>query len=323
MKKILILPALVLSGLCAFAQSKPDTVVVELGKSSRVIFTIRDRTDMPILRQYDFQALFTDILNRVDNTPPALAKTDTTLVAKPSTQPEVTWEDDDDTDDWTYYSGKNNSRRTRQSFNLDLGVNNYLSEGKFPDETNELYTVRPWGSWYVAANSIMHTPVSGKLFLEWGLGFSWYNFKFQSDQVVITRDDNGLIFTEDNRDVNYIKSKLTASFINVSLIPVFDFGGRGDKVRFWDSAGSRFRIGLGPYAGYRLGSHTKLVYNDGSRQRDKDFDNFFLNNFRYGLRLQLGIHSTDLFFNYDLNELFSTTKPNNPKLNAFSFGIIF
>ena len=48
-------------------------------------------------------------------------------------------------------------------------------------------------------------------------------------------------------------------------------------------------------------------------------DNFYLNNLRYGLRLQLGLRGTDIFFNYDMNDLFIENK--GPKLNAFSFGI--
>ena len=89
----------------------------------------------------------------------------------------------------------------------------------------------------------------------------------------------------------------------------------------WDGNNNSFRIGLGPYIAYRISSHSKLVYNDGGREKDKNTDNFYLNNFRYGMRLQLGYRSTDLFFNYDLNELF--VEGRGPKLNAFSFGVIF
>ncbi|MBX2962313.1 MAG: hypothetical protein KF687_07360 [Cyclobacteriaceae bacterium] len=316
---IVLMASLVLT---APAQQKSDTVVVELAKTTRVVFTIKDRKDLPILRQYDFQALFTDILNKIDNTPA------TEPQPVQTTEPEeikqeyevITWESDDD--ETRKERNTQYIRKTRHSINFDLGMNNYLSEGRFPDENNELYTVRPWGSWYVGINSVQHTHVKGKLFLEWGAGVNWYNFKFQEDNIVISTDENGVIFTQDTRDVNFIKSKLTASYLTASLIPVLDFGGRGFKPRFWDSKGSKFRIGLGPYASYRLGSHSKLVFNDGNRRREKEFDNFNLNTFRYGLRLQLGIQSTDFFFNYDLNELFNN-KPNNPRLNAFSFGIIF
>lgn len=312
------------TSLVGTAQQKTDTVVVELAKTSRVVFTIKDHADLAVLRQYDFQALFSDILNRIESKQ-AILPQDTPRVTTPSEPAEVNWDDDNDDDKEWHRSRSYRSRRTRHSFNLDLGLNNYLQDGKFPDETNELYTVRPWGSWYVAITSVQHTPISGKLFLEWGLGMSWYTFKFENDNVVMSKDDNGVVFFEDLDPLkSYSKSKLSMSFVSAYLIPMLDFGGYGDKTRFWDSGGSKFRIGLGPYAGYRIGSHSKVVYKeDDDKEKDKNKDNFYLENFRYGLRLQLGIRSTDLFFNYDLNELFTTSQPNNPKLNAFSFGIIF
>lgn len=321
---------LVLAGLGiminSIALQKPDTVVVELAKTSRVVFTIKDRKDLSVLRQYDFQALFTDILNKVEGTTPvAKHEQDTVTVIEKTEFPaweDVIWDDDDNNEGFIDRKNRYN-RKTRHSVNFDLGVNNYLSNGKFPDDNNELYSVRPWGSWYVGINSIQRTHVGGKLFIEWGLGLSWYNFKFQKDNILITKNEDGVQFNEDTRDVNFIKSKLTASYVNASLIPMLDFGGRGKKTRFWDAHGSQFRIGAGPYAGYRIGSHSKVVYKDDGRERDKNRDNFYLNNLRYGVRVQIGIRSTDLFFNYDLNDLFSTSKTNNPRVNAFSFGLIF
>lgn len=323
MKKVLIL-LIGLIGFTANAQQKSDTVIVELAKSSRIMFTIKDRNDLSILRQYDFQALFTDILSKIDDSPITTTAADTVpVVSTDKTSREIIWEDDDKDDEWYNNRVEKYTRKTRHSFNMDLGMNNYLSNGKFPDDAGEVYSVRPWGSWYVGLNSIQHTHVSGKFFLEWGVGVSWYNFKYQKDNILMSENEDGVVYSEDNRDVSYIKSKLTASYINASLIPMFDFGGYGKKSRVWDSYGSNFRIGIGPYAGYRIGSHSKLVFDDGDKEKEKNYDNFYLNNFRYGVRLQLGIRSTDFFFNYDLNELFSTTKPGNPNLNAFSFGIIF
>jgi hypothetical protein len=60
---------------------------------------------------------------------------------------------------------------------------------------------------------------------------------------------------------------------------------------------------------------------DGDKEKEKNRDNYYLNNVRYGLRLQLGFKDTDLFFNYDMNELFMAGK--GPKLSAFSFGVSF
>jgi hypothetical protein len=194
-----------------------------------------------------------------------------------------------------------------------------LSEGKFKDT---LYSVRPWGSWYIAASTIQRTRVGRNFFLEWGLGISWYNFKFENDDVMIQKTDDGIEFVADTRDVSHKKSKLTATYINASFVPVLDFGDHSRKPRMWDGYRSSFRIGIGPYIGYRISSRSKFVYSDdGNREKEKNRDSFYLSNIRYGARLQLGFHGTDLFFNYDLNELFAENK--GPKLNAFSFGVIF
>ena len=215
----------------------------------------------------------------------------------------------------------------KHSFNIDLGMNNYLQNGKFPEETGAPYAVKPWGSWYVAFNSNHKFHITGPLFIEWGKGISWYNFKFDNEDIRINAENDTLMFIEDSRNVNAIKSKLTASYINMSLIPVIDFS-RGFKqvksysyesFRFTKYKKQGFRIGAGPYFGYRIGSHSKFVYKDDGREKEKDRDNFMLDNWRYGIRVQAGYKALDIFFNYDLNDLFLGKA--NPSLNAFSFGI--
>lgn len=334
MKKIWLI------GLCSissvsYAQQKQDTVIVELANTSRVIFTVRDRSDIEILKQYDFNQLFADVLSKLEKEDSlhAVSSADSSsLNRQPGDNEEVYWtrknddryhtDGDHEHHDWNVYVHSNHWGRTWQSFNFDLGTNNYVSDGKFPDRDDAAHAVRPWGSWYVAASSIQRTRVTKKIFLEWGLGISWYNFKFQDDNIMILKDDDGVTFVRDNTYDSYKKSKLTASYVMASLIPVIDFGDNNRKPRVWEGYGDSFRIGIGPYVGYRLGSHSKIVYkDDGDLEKDKNRDSFYLNNLRYGARLQIGYRSTDLFFNYDINELFSAGK--GPKLNAFSFGVIF
>lgn len=220
-----------------------------------------------------------------------------------------------------------NSYGTVQNFSFDFGINSYHNEGTFPDEENQPYGVRPWGSWYVALNSIQRTHIGGALFLEWGGGFSWYNFKFQNDNVTMVEGPEQVEFITDfaGQDVAYEKSKLTVSHVNVSFVPVIQFGSKKQQKhsKFWkdwysDYDERGFRIGVGGYAGYRLGSRTKVKV-DGDK--DKERDNFYLENLRYGLRFQMGYRGTDIFVNYDLNNLFSENR--GPELSAISFGLMF
>ncbi len=330
---------LIAATFSTYAQVAPaDTVIIPLAKTSKIIFTIQDRNDLEVLRHYDFQGLFDDLLQR-------LAEADT--LRKDTTENDIvvhrkaeedwnTERDDDDNENDDNGDTDNEgddeykweeSRRgkigqTWQSTNVDFGTNNFLArENQFPDGS-ELYAVRPWGSWYLGVNSVQRTRLARNVFVEWGLGVSWYTFKFQQDNILIQKDELGVEFLADTREVDFIKSKLSATFINASLIPVLDFGDHSRKRRMWDGHGSEFRIGFGPYVGYRIASRSKLVYKeDGKRESEKNRDSFYLNNLRYGFRLQLGLRSTDLFLIYDMNELFAKNK--GPELNAISFGIIF
>lgn len=328
MTKTLIISALLLLFVTgSHAQTKkPDTVIVELARSSKLIFTISDRADLATLKAYDYQALFKDILAKIEAKDTALLAVTPTLTEKSFNKED--WgdfdeKDSDDDEDWSYSRNKNkNYRRNNQSFfNFDLGTNNFLADGKFPDEDNADYAVRPWGSWYVGFNSIQKIRITGKFYTELGLGISWYNFKFQNDGLVMTKGDDEVLFSQPLPEINPVKSKLTASYINVSVVPVIDFGSRPHKSLLWGNSDA-FRMGVGAYAGYRISSYAKQVYTiDGDKERERTRSNFYLNNIRYGARLQMGYRGTDIFVNYDLNELFVADK--GPKLNAFSFGVIF
>jgi hypothetical protein len=354
----------------ASAQSNPekiekaDTVIVPLAKTSKVVFTIEDRSDLEILKHYNFQDLFQDIIRKLESTDTVTTTEEETIASRNEDSEDWRSEEsssdnsegsddgeaedenrdaeeryrarhgdydndrndnDDDENDWREYRNyrRGRSGRTWQSTNMDFGINNFLaSDGQLPDE-NELYAVRPWGSWYVGINSTQRTRLSRNFFMEWGLGVSWYNFKFENDNVLISKDADQVLFTEQtNVDYDYIKSKLRVTYLNVSLVPLLDFGDHSRKPRVWDGYGNSFRIGVGPYAGYRIGAKSKNVFqDDGDRMKDKNRDSFYLNDLRYGLRLQLGFRSTDFFVNYDVNELFKTDR--GPKLNAVSFGVIF
>ena len=39
-------------------------------------------------------------------------------------------------------------KRTKDDLLFEFGLNNYLTNGVFPDNTNEVHTIKPFGSWY-------------------------------------------------------------------------------------------------------------------------------------------------------------------------------
>ena len=325
------------------AQTKAaDSVVINVGTNSKITIVIKDKKDLETLKQYNFQSLMDDLISKMETKDTTSMKPSTEYVNQTQQTTEVTQTKTETEENWNLpeteksssndgYDGKSKKyhRGTRQSVSFDIGTNNYLTaNGKFPN-SNAPYVVRPWGSWYAAVNSVHRTRITRTFFVEWGLGLSQYNFKFQNDAMRVDQTVDGLNFIEDPRnsdpavDINFIKSKLSATFINASFVPVLDFGGNYRKPILFDGRRSdSFRIGVGPYIGYRIDSFTRYVYKDaGDKEKRKDRGSYDLNNVRYGLRLQLGLKDTDLFFNYDLNELF--TNGNDPQLTAFSFGISF
>ena len=218
---------------------------------------------------------------------------------------EKVWEEDID----RYYP-----RRGTQSFvNIYLGLNNYLQDGDLPS-SNELITLNPLSSWYGALNFDHVSHIVGPVYLDWGIGASIQDFSFENTrvEVLIDKDAQTVDFVERIDRVGK-KSKISMMHLNVHFVPTFSFG-----------RNNSFRMGAGVYGGYRISSHAKYKYDDlsGDSQKDKFKDSLFLNPFKYGLRAQLGWNSFDIFFNYDLSELFEEDA-SAPRLNPVTFGVIF
>lgn len=323
-----------------------DTILIKFGQNSQIVILVDDENDLETIRQYDINSMLDDLkisidsmnedetyLRIEDETGTRYLK-DTSVVMESNKEEEWIDEDaerpeqkeeKDDEDDNADRKGRSRSTRgTHNYWNFELGMNNYLENDRFPDENNALYAVKPWGSWYLAVSTTNRSHLAGPLYLDWGIKSDFYNFKFQNARTLMDKDANGVIFLDDTVARDNIKSKLSPIYINGTFVPIFHFGRSGIKkdVFHWGSNSNAFRIGFGGYAGYRLGSYSKIMWEENDKKKkDKNNDNYYLNNFRYGVRFQFGFNDFDFFFNYDLNPLFIEGK--GPELNAFSFGVIF
>ncbi len=207
----------------------------------------------------------------------------------------------------------------------EIGSNNYLENQKFPSG-DVPYLVKPFGSWSFSLGGGMRAYATSWLSFDFGADLLWYNFKMEDKAIDITESENPseIMFTSNDfynlGENDAIRSKLRVSYVNANLMPVFHIGKKtgGFNRR-------TFRIGVGGYAGYRIGSMTKNVYDeDGQKRKLKNHDNFYLNSFRYGAKAMIGIKEVNIFLNYDLNTLFEEGKgPDGKNQNAFSFGLNF
>jgi hypothetical protein len=238
---------------------------------------------------------------------------------------EIESESDEDDKFKIEIESDNENKRIYTYLSCDLGMNNYLEDQAFPSGDMP-YAIKPFGSWSFAIGTGFRTYATSWLSFDLGADLLWYNFKLEDKSVDITELTNpSMIDYSSNAEYNLdendaIRSKLTTSYIDVNFMPVFHIG--KEKSGFNKRP---FRIGVGAYAGYKIGSHSKNVWDDdGQKRKSKSSDNFYLNNFRYGAKAIIGIKEVNFFINYDLNSLFEDGKgPNGTDLNAFAFGVNF
>ena len=200
------------------------------------------------------------------------------------------------------YKDHKHSKFSTNFLEPEVGINIWPSDKGAP-------AVKPWGSWYVALNTTGTWKPNKNFHVKTGLGVNWYNFKFENTDIIAVKTPDGIQFQEFPDGIG-TKSKISASYVNLTLVP---------SVRTNDG---NLRLGVGGYAGLRVGGRGKFVYDDAEGEQHKQFEksNMYVDNVRYGLRSELGIGEFTLFFNYDLNDLFEPGK--GPELQAMSFGLL-
>src|SRR5258707_14372268 len=116
-----------------FAQQPIDTVTIKVGDGSKVIFAIKDKKDLETLKKYNFQKLMDDMIyklevrdsSRLNKLSSEFLKKDSIKETTMAKQEEPAVENNE-TDSESRHERKYHARRTRNSFNVDLGTNNYV-----------------------------------------------------------------------------------------------------------------------------------------------------------------------------------------------------
>ncbi|AYA36327.1 PorT family protein [Hymenobacter oligotrophus] len=196
-------------------------------------------------------------------------------------------------------------------FGIDVGLNALTNRADLP--SNEEFDLRPWGSRYVALKWQFWARFgkNNPIYFHLGPEVAFNNFMFEGNRRPIAVDNRTTIVT-DPLGRNFEKSKLAMTTLN---LPV------GITVRLRNNEGKEmFRIGGGGFVGYRLGSHTKIKYEEeGRTNKDKDRGSYNLQDFQYGVTGTLGVRNFNLFAKYNLNELFKDNR--GPKAQVLSFGL--
>jgi hypothetical protein len=193
-------------------------------------------------------------------------------------------------------------------FLFEMGINSYHNEGNANIPTSlEMYELRHARSLEVNLHVYRQRIKIGKGYfnIEHGLSFDLNHYAFQN-AVNFRTDPVEELYIDNNSDIQ--RSRLYMSHLNLPLMLHFETNPK--------KLSKSFHIGVGAYAGVRLGSNLKT--RTSTRDKNKIVDNFGLNDFNYGLRAELGYGPVNLYAKYAMLDLFKNGR--GPSLTPFSVG---
>lgn len=147
-------------------------------------------------------------------------------------------------------------------------------------------------------------------------GFTFEKYSFNSTYSWLNQQ-NGTVSLDSLTGVAMEKNKLVANYLEIPvefrIHPLGTVNGEG------------WFIGLGFIGGARIGAHTKVKYNLGDNTvKEKVYDDFGINSFRYGYQIRFGFKSFHLFYKSYLNDVFKSAPSADGVLpRAFTFGMTF
>ena len=236
------------------------------------------------------------------------------------------------------------SRTKKSKFNghwagFDLGLNGYFMPDfkmSLPKEA-EYMDLRTTKSWAVHINFYEQNIALSKN-KKWGmvtgLGLNWNNYRFNKDTRL--NADSSKLHGYIDQGISIRKSKLTSLYFNIPLLFEFQTNSYHKK--------NSFHINVGMIMGVRLSSHTKKYYDEWNKDfevtefnpatdsyetvytatspdyaKAKDFDDFYMNAFKWDATARIGWGFINLFATYSVNTLFK--KDKGPELYPWTLGI--
>lgn len=201
--------------------------------------------------------------------------------------------------------------RTSSDFVLAFGLNNAVVKGESFNDS----PYKTGGSRFFEMGWAWKTRVfkeSNFMRLKYGYSFQMNGLKPNNNQYFVQQGNQT---TLEEFPENLKKSKLTITNL---VFPVhFEFGPskRIDKDTYFRySTDDQFKIGIGGYGGFNIGTRQKLKYDiDGERVKEKQKRDFNATNLVYGVSGYVAFGDTALYVKYDLSPIFNdqAIKQNN------------
>ena len=233
-------------------------------------------------------------------------------------------ENEETSDEFIYFGKKEKDKprkydkRTTSDLVLAFGFNNALVDGESLDDSPYKFA----GSRFFEIGFAWKTRLleeSNFIRLKYGVSLQINGLKPTDNRYFVQEGD--LTYLEEF-PVNLKKSKLSVSNL---VFPVhFEFGPskRIDKETYFRySTRNQFKLGLGGYGGFNVGTRQKLKYEmEGNRVKDKIKRSYNTSNLVYGLSGYLAFDDVALYVKYDLSPIF---KDQATDQNNISIGLRF
>lgn len=219
---------------------------------------------------------------------------------------------------WTLFERRKRipkyDRRTYSDFVMAIGLNNALIDGQSLNDS----PYKIGGSRFFEMGWAWRTRVfknTNFMRLNYGFSFQFNGLKPKDNQYFVA--NNGQTELQEF-EFDLRKSKLRMD--NLVFPLHFEFGPSKfkkseNKIRY--SLNNQFRIGLGGYGGFNLGTRQKLKYDrNGQNVKDKLKRGYNTNDLIYGLSAYVGFDGVLLYAKYDLNPIFrdAVVEQNNISL---------
>lgn len=198
---------------------------------------------------------------------------------------------------------------------FEFGINNYVNNNFSMNlsDQNSYMELNTSKSWNINLNIIEYElPLIKENFgIGTGLGFEFNDYRFDNLQP-IKKEGDQIVTDTSYSDFNVDKAKLTTTYITLPILFEYQTKPGEDDNKFFITAGV---IG-----GIKIGSHTKVVYNNekGNKKKNKERGDFYLSPLRYGYSVKMGYGFLKVFANYYQTGLFQ--KDKGPELHPFTVG---
>ena len=192
-------------------------------------------------------------------------------------------------------------KRTTSDFVFAIGYNNAIGDGQ---KIGDAYTFMESG--FVELGWAWKTRVfkdNNAVRLKYGFSFQW--------NKLTPKDDKYFVQDGNTTTLEVFPSELKESEFRITnlVVPIhFEFGPSKKIERknyFRYSTSRHFKVGIGGYAGFNIGTQQKLRFKeDGDRVKQKIRRSYNATPFVYGLSAYVGYGGLGLYAKYDLSPMF-------------------